>query len=80
MFLIRMKKCCNNGIFRNVIFDGIYRSERRSKIRNLRSSVSDPHKKNADPDPDTGLQKNADPDPGIAKFDKIYRRRKILHF
>ena len=35
-------------------------------------SVSDPHKKNADPDPDPGLQKNADPDPdpGKAKFDQ----------
>ena len=36
----------------------------------VKASVSDPHKKNADPDP--GLHKNADPDPdpGIAKFDQ----------
>ena len=38
----------------------------------VKASVSDPHKKNADPDPDPVLHKNADPnpDPGIAKFHK----------
>ena len=35
---------------------------------NQKTSVSDPHKKNAEPDP--GLQKYADPDPGIANFDQ----------
>ena len=39
----------------------------------IRISVLDPHKKNADPNPDPGLKKNADldPYPGIAKFDQI---------
>ena len=44
------------------------RTKKQKTLASIHTSVSDPHKKNTDPDP--GLHKNADPDPGIAKFDQ----------